>query len=628
MAYCLNPDCSKPHNPHNNPFCQGCGSDLRQSAITFDFRYRFRITKILGQGGFGRTYLAQDLDDIDKRPCVVKKLIASFAGSAQEKIRELFNREAVKLKELNHPQIPDLYAYFEHNNALYLVQEHIDGQNLREEVERMGRFNQAKLIDFLQQTLPILHYIHNCEPPIIHRDIKPDNIMRRKGDKKLFLIDFGGAKEVLGTPVMGSGTIASSIVGGDTILYTPGYAAIEQIKGRAKPVSDIYSLGATCVRLLTGCLPTLDKEDEIFDEDNEEWHWQEYLERQGVSIQPQLAEIFNRMLERLPKNRHQSAQEILDIFNLTAPKAAPKTPPAQSNPPQVKKTVFSLFPLKSKSTNLSLNSFSFPVITVNNKGNEISRVTKSAHFLTVGLGNGITMDFVSIPAGEFMMGSPESEAERYINENPQHRVKVPAFFMGKYEVTQEQYQAVTGDNPSHFKGTKRPVERVSWNDCIKFCEELSQKLGKTCRLPSEAEWEYACRAGTTTPFHFGATITTDLANFDANSIFGNLYGQTTTDIGIFPPNAFGLYDMHGNVWEWCQDNYVNNYKGASNDSSPRTISSFPFFLWGKTSAADNTRVLRGGSWLALPKYCRAAFRAWANADYVDNSRGFRLILVP
>ncbi len=155
---------------------------------------------------------------------------------------------------------------------------------------------------------------------------------------------------------------------------------------------------------------------------------------------------------------------------------------------------------------------------------------------------------VSIPGGSFKMGSPA-------NETPQHDVTVPAFFMGKFEVTQEQYQQVMGKNPSHCEGYKRPIEMVSCNDAVEFCKKLSQKTGRTYRLPSEAEWEYACRAGTTTPFHFGETITDELANYHASKTHASEpkgeYRKQTTPVGEFPPNAFGLYDMHGNVWEWC-----------------------------------------------------------------------------
>jgi formylglycine-generating enzyme required for sulfatase activity len=143
--------------------------------------------------------------------------------------------------------------------------------------------------------------------------------------------------------------------------------------------------------------------------------------------------------------------------------------------------------------------------------------------------------------------------------------------MKKFEVTQEQYQQIMGSNPSNFKGAKRPVEKVSWNDAVEFCKKLSQKTRHKYRLPSEAEWEYACRAGTTTPFHFGETITTELTNYDGDYTYASglkgKYRKQTTEVGTFPPNAFGLYDMHGNVWEWCQDTWHDSYKGAPTDGS-------------------------------------------------------------
>ena len=175
---------------------------------------------------------------------------------------------------------------------------------------------------------------------------------------------------------------------------------------------------------------------------------------------------------------------------------------------------------------------------------------------TIHLGNGITLELVRIPGGEFLMGSPEGEGSD--NEKPQHKVTVPEFWMGKYPVTQAQYSAVIGKNPSHFKGKNLPVEQVNWNDAIEFCKRLSRKTGKSYRLPSEAEWEYACRAGTTTRYFFGDDLTQQQANFDLN------LGKTSP-VGTYPANAFGLHDMHGNVWEWCQDYWHGNYDGAPMD---------------------------------------------------------------
>jgi formylglycine-generating enzyme required for sulfatase activity len=231
---------------------------------------------------------------------------------------------------------------------------------------------------------------------------------------------------------------------------------------------------------------------------------------------------------------------------------------------------------------------------------------------TENLGNGVTLEMVYIPKGTFMMGSPENEEDRFSDESPQHKVTVPTFFMGKYPVTQAQWQAVMGNNPSGFKGENRPVENVSWNDAVKFCQQLSEKTGQEYRLPSEAEWEYACRAGTTTHFYFGEMITPDLANYDGNYPYASgskgVYCEQTTDVGNFPPNAFGLYDMHGNVWEWCADAWHDNYEGAPSDGSIWEKGKKGLLAkWFSNDNADRL-CLRGGSWYDDAGRLRSAFR--------------------
>ncbi len=273
--------------------------------------------------------------------------------------------------------------------------------------------------------------------------------------------------------------------------------------------------------------------------------------------------------------------------------------------------------IETKSSQESkLKLFTFEVVTVNSNGQEVKREQGEAEYFTEDLGNGITLEMVSIPSGSFQMGSPEGEGND--GEKPQHQVTVPAFFMGKFQVTQEQYQQVMGKNPSKLKGDKRPVESVSWNNAAAFCQKLSEKTGLTHRLPSEAEWEYACRAGTTTPFHFGETITTGLVNYDGNFTYASApkgkYRQETTEVGQFPPNNFGLYDMHGNVWEWCQDTWHDNYNSAPKDGS----------AW----IDNNNRycMLRGGSWVINPVFCRSAYRLDSYARS-NNNIGFRVVCV-
>ncbi|MFO5491904.1 MAG: formylglycine-generating enzyme family protein [Cuspidothrix sp.] len=272
----------------------------------------------------------------------------------------------------------------------------------------------------------------------------------------------------------------------------------------------------------------------------------------------------------------------------------------------------------------------------------INRTQKTAKCYVEDLGNGIELEMVLIPGGSFMMGSPEDELERSNSESPQHLVNIQLFCMGKYPVTQAQWQAVAAmpqvnreldPDPSNFKGVNRPVEQVSWYDAVEFCSRLSQHTGRNYRLPSEAEWEYACRAGTTTPFHFGETITTDLANYDGtdgeNNQWSGSYGQgpkgvyrkETTEVGNFGvANNFGLYDMHGNVWEWCLDDWHSNYEDAPTNGNAWFKSDEK--LIDKTGQA----VLRGGSWFLLPRNCRSAFRHDGNRDSRYNYFiGFRIV---
>ncbi len=252
---------------------------------------------------------------------------------------------------------------------------------------------------------------------------------------------------------------------------------------------------------------------------------------------------------------------------------------------------------------------------------------------------------MKIPGGTFMMGTDEAEIERLCKkfnrdwikrESPQHLVTIQPFFMSKYPITQEQWKAIASQNAlkvnndldpdtSRFKGNKNPVEQVSWYDCVEFSQRLSKlirqdnKIPREYQLPSEAQWEYGCRAATTTPFYFGETITTGLANYNGNFVYAEenkgKYRKKTTPVGSFPPNGFGLYDMHGNVWEWCKDHWQENYQGAPEDGS----------AW--LSGDSSKKVIRGGSWNDIPAYCRSAFRFFNPRAYRVYSFGLRVVCV-
>ena len=265
-----------------------------------------------------------------------------------------------------------------------------------------------------------------------------------------------------------------------------------------------------------------------------------------------------------------------------------------------------------------------------------------------------------IPPGRFWMGSPETEPERRDSEGPQHLVQLQGFFMSQTPITQAQWREVAGWeegpgeqwgremklDPSRFQSKEgqendevhllqgesntdqRPVEQVSWKDAMEFCHRLSKRTGRTYTLPSEAQWEYACRAGTTTPFHFGDMISPELANYDGNYAYADgpkgIYRKQTTPVGLFPANAWGLQDMHGNVWEWCLDEWHESYEGAPSDGQ----------AWvdvaegEKSKESVKTKLLRGGSWFSNPGGCRSAYRDHVQPDDALNFVGFRVVCLP
>ncbi len=298
---------------------------------------------------------------------------------------------------------------------------------------------------------------------------------------------------------------------------------------------------------------------------------------------------------------------------------------------------------------------------------ETTHITKTVYHFTEDLGVplNLPLQMIQVPRGTFIMGSSKTEEGSSKDEQPEHQVTVNSFFMARYPVTQEQWKAIAEwedlrvaiklqPDPSSFKDDyqegeqqitrwQRPVENVSWQEAMEYCARLSKLTGKAYSLPTEAQWEYACRAGTITPFHFGETITTDLANYDGigdedqgwKGNYGQgpkgIYRQQTTPVDYFnAPNAFGLSDIHGNVWEWCLDPWHPNYEDAPCNGQ----------VWdqGKEDLYDNitknldvlfkddrTRVLRAGCWYSIPAYCRSADRSFYNRDNHSYTIGFRVM---
>ncbi|MBS9769426.1 MAG: SUMF1/EgtB/PvdO family nonheme iron enzyme [Trichodesmium erythraeum GBRTRLIN201] len=614
-----------------------------QSGTTL--RNHYKIIKPLGSGGFGDTYLAQDSDLPGKPKCVVKHLSPKSSDPMVLSIaRKLFEREAEALYRLgtDSDQIPRLLAHFQEEKEFYLVQEYIEGQDISRELTPGKKLSESDTIALLKGILEALVVAH--ENNIIHRDIKPQNLMRRGSDNKVILIDFGAVKEISTLTIAPQGATTLTVAVG-----TPGYIPSEQSNGKPKLSSDIYAVGMVGIKALTGkdpqSLPTDPKTGNII--------W-----RNKAEVSNDLANVLDKMVREYFSERYQNAMEAMEALNVQTSgklrlgnktrrkililaglagsafvgallneklKPSPEnisssdlrkeTPRENISTPQPTPS-----PTPPPPPKIPVQLFT--TVKVNRRGEIISRAPGEAEVITENIGNGVSLEMVKIPGGRFLMGSPETEAERSSDESPQHDVDVPEFLMGKYAVTQAQWEAVMGNNPARFKGANRPVEKVSWNDATEFCRKLSRITGKQYSLPSESQWEYACRARTTTPFYFGETITSELVNYNGNYTYADApkgkYRKETTDVGIFPPNAFGLYDMHGNVYEWCQDVGHENYNGAPTDGS----------AW-ETGGDSSRRVCRGGSWVNYPGRCRSADRInydSVGADYIGI--GFRLVSFP
>lgn len=650
-------------------------------------RNRYKIIKILGSGGFGDTYLAEDLDLPGQPKCVVKHLKPNSDPPVLQIVRRLFDSEAQVLYRLGNDsdQIPRLFAHFEEQGQFYLVQEFIDGQDLSYEIIPGQKLTEIAVIKLLQEILEILAVVH--KKSIIHRDIKPQNLMRRRQDGKIVLIDFGAVKEVEAMTVNTQGQTSLSVAIGSL-----GYMPSEQATGRPKLSSDVYAVGMLGIQALTGKQPQELPRDSTTDE---------VIWRNLANVTEKLADVLNRMVSYYFRDRYLSAVEALEAVNslqsqqrqvtptitIPQPRQAPPTIPipqpqqqrqalptiptpqpppstptkiitpswsrrkviqtvgfagaglglaiviprlSQSDSEEISIPDITTTPeptnsprLSSSTSSNTLQTFQFETVTVNSQGSITNSQNRTARYFAEDLDNGVSLEMVQIPGGTFTMGSPASEKDRELDESPQRQVRVPGFFMGKYAVTQEQYQAIMGTNPARFKGEKRPVEIVNWDEAVEFCEKLSQKTGKTYRLPSEAEWEYACRAGTNTPFYFGETITPELVNYHGNFPYGSApkgeYRQQTTNVGIFPPNSFGLYDMCGNIWDWCQDVYNNSYQGAPTDGSARLASS--------DNNNELLRVLRGGNWGSSANGCRSANRNTTARVIPYDGVGFRVVAV-
>jgi formylglycine-generating enzyme required for sulfatase activity/serine/threonine protein kinase len=667
---------------------------------------RYRIIRLLARGGMGAVYEAEAVH-LGNAPVAVKQ---TFYNEQQRVLREQFEREAATMARLRHPALPRVSDHFVEGGGQFLVMEFVPGDDLFTLLKRRGRpFDCGQVMAWAETLLDALNYIHTQFPPVIHRDIKPQNL-KLTPQGELFLIDFGLAKSA-STPTHSSASLHA---------YTLSYAPPEQIEGAGTdPRSDIYSLAATLHHLLAGEPPV----DARVRQEIVRYQAPDplrLLHQVNPQIPPAVAMVIARAMALDREGRYVSAAAMLQALRdaghfiaMTTPEAPfpprpqshderglryqslpsesdtellPVPPREQPHPsvaarpsqsvestlraevvpvpapqramkpiiigaalalPVVALAVYFAFIAgrssggavirtngitipggvtdvqgtvklpTSVATPGSIGNFNFETVTLDDDGNAISRQKKQARHFGENLGEDVILEMVEIPGGEFAIGSPKEEEGRIPTEGPQRKVTLPSFWMGKYEVTQEQWREVAkqpivkadfGPDPSFplYKHGKTPVSGVSWDDAVEFCKRLSRKTGHAYRLPTEAEWEYAARAGTTTPFAFGLTVTPVVANCSQK--------RPTTVGSLGVANAFGLFDMTGNVWEWCQDERRDDYNGLSADGS-----------WTK-EGDPQFRRLRGGSWgLTELKLCRSALRFQDAPDARSLIYGFRVV---
>ncbi len=623
-------------------------------------RNRYCIQQPLASGCFCVTYLAIDYEYDRQNYVVIKHLKPQNKNPALLQIaRRLFETEAMALKRLGDitDRIPTLYAYFEDHSEFYLVQEFIEGSTLSQELDR-GKLSTAATIQVLREILIGLSFVH--AENTIHRDLKPDNIIRRSSDNALILIDFGAVKEVRQTTLTTPNARTLASIG----FGTEGYMPSEQAMGYPKLASDIYAVGAIGIECLTGREP-----HELFDEELLEFKWRHLYKASNPRVDPlisPLVMVLNKMLQQRHLDRYADAMEALAAINaisLGRVSAIENQSDLQLLESQKLASIFDKVSINRSTflkliglgslgaigsfliakiiqpsefeldSNQQINSGTIPTIDrlatlpvtsvkLNNKGDIIDRPQSRSDVFQEDLGNGIYLTMVRIPPGTFTMGSPDLEEGEEANEQPAHQAKIPGFYLGQTLVTQSQWAEIFPDKAVGSRGDKQlPVSEVSWLDAIEFCELLTTKTGKTYRLPSESEWEYACRANTTNPFAYGDTILPSIVNYDAMSPYQQapkgVFRGKSTPVASFPPNLFGLYDMHGNLWEWCLDEWFDNYKNAPADGSARSDLG--------THNEQSQRVVRGGSWFSYGSRCRAATRASLSASFRHEHYGFRVV---
>ncbi len=585
---------------------------------------RYKIIKKIGQGSFGITYLAFQ-NGLD-REVVIKEFfmkddccrdpatsyVTVYSESKKREVlrfKKMFKTEAVRISQLEHVNIIRIYDSFEENDTAYYVMEYIEGGSLNGYISENGARSEMESLYCIRKIAHAVGCVHDNE--MLHLDIKPDNILRRH-NTELVLIDFGASKlfdqsgcKLTTTPV----------------LLTQGYAPIEQSadadKSTMSPATDIYALGATLYKLLTGTTPP--RASEVLNSG---------LPPLPAHISAKTRSAVTQAMQPLRANRPQS---IAAFLKLLGDDDRPKRKPISIPEGKLVGVLAALCVI------VGLGLYAYKGYTNYKEEQERIRIeqlaieaAKQAEEARIAQAEQdslahVAAGMVYVEGGTFQMGSTSGASD----EKPIHSVTVSSFWIGKYEVTQGEWESVMGSNPSKFKGSNKPVEQVSWYDCVKYCNAKSRADGREeCysidsttvkllsgkngyRLPTEAEWEYAARGGDKSQgyTYSGSDNLSSVGWHDENS------GYTTHEVGAKLPNELGIYDMSGNVWEWCWDWYSSSYPSTS-QTNPT----------GATSGS--CRVIRGGCYYYDARNCRSADRDYSAPTDSGYDIGLRLVRRP
>ncbi len=690
---------------------------------------RYEVCERLAQGSYAEIYEALDLEQ--GRRVIIKALNTRLRGAPdaelEKKLIANFEQEASLMESLRHANIAQSFGQGEARDRagadfLYLALEHLAGGDLNDYC-RKWPLSMAETIRYFQPVCEALSVIHSRG--VIHRDIKPGNLLFDANRDRLKITDFGVAR------VLGRGdTREITRVGTDIYSAPEHHPNLDGAQEPLTPAADVYSLAKTIYAAMIGRPPnefrrrpidrlppelemepwgarllavlrraTADRVGERYPSANDFWRDFTAINESGANHEADESdappERDETTISRINKGRSANVSQNPDDSprdsvrrieidlsrqrDQLAQEAAARHEPGQGSLPPIKlwlvivallgavgltlvlqSVLAELMPeplgsliavlagvglsasaaiwlarrksppiVAERPAHPSLSYFTFDVVTVDSKGKIRQTRKGSARRLVEPIGGQIALEMVEIPGGEFQMGSPKVEAGHKEHEEPQRNVKVAPFFLGSYPITQSQWRIVAqwpkvdldlNPEPSSFTGDNLPVEGLSWREAVEFCQRLSRRTGRRYRLPSEAEWEYACRAGSQTPFHCGDTIAPGLANYDHSLPYGEgpsgAARKQTSPVGAFGvANDFGLFDMHGNVWEWLDDAWHHDYNGAPADGD----------AW-RHNGDENLRVVRGGAWFNAARICRSAYRYFEPVDMRGDNCGFRVAM--